>query len=226
MKGIIYNQDADSLLYGVGRYGFTLTAEEMKSYAGQFKGSHMTDIMLALCNTCASYPSKVVTDLISKYHQKHENGIAVDYTENFITKAAHHIFETLGIDHIAIEIDTFRAIGINPWISFRMNDFHDHHCEASPILPDYFHDHPEIRRAAYRPADINGNGDKCKDYSLPFVREMMLALINEALERYDPYGVELDFQREIYTVSSGLRRTMRFAPRSVSTTRSNSAFSV
>jgi len=203
MKGIIYNQDADSLLYGIGRYDCTLTADEMRSYASQFIGSHMTDIMLALCNTCASYPSKVVTDLVQKYHQKFDNGIEVDYTENFITKAAHHVFETLGIDHIAIEIDTFRSIGINPWISFRMNDFHDHHCEASPILPEYFHKHPEIRRAGYKPSDINGNGDKCKDYSLPFVREMMLALINEALERYDPYGVELDFQREICVFADG-----------------------
>ena len=88
MKGIIYNQDADSLLYGVGRNGCTLTEEEMRNYASQFKGSHMTDIMLALCNSCASFPSQVITDLVAKYHQKRENGIDVDYTDNFITMSA------------------------------------------------------------------------------------------------------------------------------------------
>ncbi len=203
MGGIIYNQDADSLIHNVGKRGCKLTVEGMKNYASQFRGSHMTDIMLQLNNSCASYPSKVITDLVQKYHQKLENGIEVDYTDNFWTSGAHHIFETLGIDHIAIEIETFREIGINPWISFRMNDIHDHDKETSFLLPDYFHEHPEIRRVKYHPEFIQTNADRNRDYGLKFVRDMMLAFMNEALDRYDAYGVELDFQREIEVFANG-----------------------
>ena len=110
MKGIIHNQDADSLLYATGKAGCTLTAEELNNFASQFKGTHLTDVMLQVLNSCASYPSKVITDLVQKYHQKVENGRAVDYTDIPWTKGAHHIFETLGVDHIAIEIKTFREM--------------------------------------------------------------------------------------------------------------------
>ncbi len=203
MKGIIYNQDADSLLHGVGRNGCKLTAEKMRSYANQFKGSHMTDIMLCLNNSCASFPSKVITSFLDKYHQKIENGIPVDYTGDVALQGFHHMFEVLGIDNIAVEIETFREIGINPWISFRMNDYHDRHAETSPQLPDYYHEHPEIRRSTYKPEKYIYQWGRNNDYGHPFVRNMMLAFIEEALERYDPHGVELDYTRELLVFKDG-----------------------
>ncbi len=202
-KGIIYNQDADSLLYNVGKNGCTLTAEEMENYASQFKGSHMTDIMLCVNNSCSTFPSKIRTSLVDKYHQKIENGITVDHTACLSVAAAHHIYEVLGIDHIEVEIRTFRDIGINPWVSFRMNDIHDFHCETSPILPDHFHDHPEWYRVKYHPEFLVTNADRDLDYGLPEVREFWLAYIDEALDRYDPYGIELDYTREIEVFANG-----------------------
>ncbi len=202
-KGIIYNQDADSLLCRVGRDGCVLTAEDLENYASQFKGSHMTDIMLCVNNSCSTFPSKTRTSLIDKYHQTVENGREVDYKNIPSIAAAHHIYEVLGIDHIEVEIRTFREIGINPWISFRMNDFHDFHLETSPILSNFFHEHPECRRVKYHPEFRVNNGDNNMDYGLPLVREYMLSFINEALDRYDPYGIELDYTREIEVFAHG-----------------------
>ncbi len=202
-KGIIYNQDGDTLLYDVGKLGCTLTAEEMENYASQFKGSHMTDIMLCVNNCCSTFPSKVRTSLVDKYHQKTENGREVDYTNVEVTAAAHHIYEVLGIDHIEVEIRTFRKIGINPWISFRMNDFHHFDRETSFLLSDFFHEHPECRRVKNNPELMLDYGDRAMDYGVPLVREYMLAYIDEALERYDPYGIELDYTREIEVFSDG-----------------------
>ena len=202
-KGIIYNQDADSLVWHVGRMGCTLTAEEMENYASQFKGSHMTDIMLCLNNTCSTFPSKTRTSLVDKYHQTVENGIEVDYKSVESIAGAHHIYEVLGIDHIEVEIRTFREIGINPWISFRMNDIHDLHLEASPILPDFYHEHPEVRRTKYHPSYMPTNSERAMDYTHSLVREHMLAFINESLDRYDPYGIELDYTREITVFADG-----------------------
>ncbi len=203
-KGIIYNQDSNSLLCPIGRDGCTLTVEEMENYASQFKGSHMTDIMLCLTDTGAVFPSKTRTSYLDKYYQKIENGKAVDYSKVPHIAAAHHIYEVLGIDHIEVEIRTFREIGINPWISFRMNDIHDLNAETSVILTDFFHEHPEVRRVKYHPEFHFDNNDFSMDYANPLVREYMLAFIEESLDRYDAHGVELDYTREIEVFANGL----------------------
>ncbi len=203
-KGIIYNQDGDSLLFVVGKDGCTLTAQEMENYASQFKGSHMTDIMLCLGGICSTFPSKTRTSLLDKYHQKLENGIEVDYANDPTLAAVHHIYEVLGIDHIEVEIRTFREIGINPWISFRMNDFHDLNLRTSPILSNFFHEHPEVRRVKYHPEFHFNNSDFAMDYANPQVREYMLAFIEESLDRYDAYGVELDYTRESEVFANGI----------------------
>lgn len=202
-KGIIYNQDANSLLWRVGKDGCTLTVEELDNYASQFKGSHMTDIMLCVCNSISTFPSKTRTSILDKYHQKIENGREVDYSDEECCKAAHHIYEVLGVDHIEIEIRTFREIGINPWISFRINDFHDFNLDVSPGLSDFFHAHPECRRVKYHPEFLVNNGDRNMDYGQKIVRDDMLAFINEALDRYDPHGIELDYTREIEVFANG-----------------------
>ena len=88
--------------------------------------------------------------------------------------------------------------GYNVWLSYRMNDCHGNHqetfCGRSENLYYY--------------AKENGSfiGDhvagtyfgECLDYADPKIREIMLAYIKETAERYDPYGIELDFSREMF----------------------------
>jgi cysteine synthase len=51
----------------------------------------------------------------------------------------------------------------------------------------------------------NGRGYYCKcfDYSVKEVRDRILGYINEQLEKYDVYGLELDFTREAYCFPYG-----------------------
>ncbi len=194
VQGIIMNFDADHFLTNIG------TKAELEEYARGYAGSHVTDFMLCVNNTCATYPSKVWTSLTDKYDQKIENGIAVDYSEDAAIKGAYTHFITKKQDYFKIFCQTFKEVGINPWISFRMNDSHDITEKTSKLLSDFFHENPQIRRVHHK--DAASTSDKyywnSKDYTHELVREHMLALINEALGRYDCYGIELDWQRDIY----------------------------
>ncbi len=204
-KGIIINQDDSCLYHYIARVLDTnpLTAEDFEKFPLQYKDSGVTDYFICLNATVATYPSKVMTSYVDKYHQKLENGEAVDYSTALAPAAAHYLFEILGIDHIAIQIDGFRKIGINPWVSFRMNDFHNYHEKTSVTLSDFFHSHPEMRRVKFHPEFLQGCSDLAYDYMYDAVREYFLTFIDESLDRYDPYGIELDFQREMTIFSMG-----------------------
>lgn len=194
VQGLIINLDAD------GMFGADLgTAADIEAYARGYEGSHVTDFMICVNNTNATYPSKVWTSLPEKYTQKTENGVAVDYTTNSTAKNAYTHFIVKKLDYIDILCDTFPEVGINPWLSFRMNDAHGHTDKTSVLLSDFYHKNPQIRRVFHKGyAAGNSYYYYCLDYTSELVRNNMLALINEALGRYDCYGIELDYQREIW----------------------------
>ena len=68
-------------------------------------------------------PSKILETWIDKYNAKEENGIPVDYKA---TRAArvYDLYVRQGLDMYAIWSETCKEIGINPWLSIRMNDVH------------------------------------------------------------------------------------------------------
>ncbi len=196
VNGLIVNLDADGFL------GSDLgTREQLEAYARGYEGSHVTDFMMCVNNTNVTYPSKVWTSLSDKYKQTVENGTEVNYKDTAIAKNAYTHFIIKKLDYFKIFCETFPKVGINPWISFRMNDNHDlTNKKTSVLLSDYFHQNPQIRRVFHK--DAADASDKyywnSQNYTYELVREHMLALINEALSRYDCYGIELDWQRDLY----------------------------
>ncbi|MBQ8249000.1 MAG: hypothetical protein IJY93_03840 [Clostridia bacterium] len=195
-KGIIVNQESEGLQHPIG-LNPTWTVDDIRAVPHEFEGTHITDYFLCVNNTCSSYPSKTRTSYLDKYHQTVENGKPVDHKGLPRVVGAHYIYEVLGVDEFTIQIEEYKKIGINPWITFRMNDFHDHGMETSPNLTDFYHEHPEVRRVKFHPEFIHTAADFARDWGHEIVREDMKAFINETLERYDPYGIELDFQREL-----------------------------
>ncbi len=205
MKGIIINSDVDGILRYIGRDdALPTTVKDIADFPKEFEGTQVTDYFLNVSEQILNFPSEKYQSFISKYHQKLENGTDVDYSDNVCAKAAHLVFEELGVDHNQIQIDGFRKVGINPWISIRMNDVHDRHLKTGFNIPDFFHDHPEYRRVPPSTAVRTGYFDTAYDYSHPEVREFAFGMIEESLERYDPYGIELDFQREMYLFRPGM----------------------
>ncbi|MBQ8249518.1 MAG: hypothetical protein IJY93_06530 [Clostridia bacterium] len=195
MKGICINQDTQDLLGRVG-YGKT-SLDEIKNFPKIYEGTHVTDYFINMIDTCATFPSKTRTSFLDKYYQKTENGIAVDYSDTGCAMGMHHIYEELGVDYIDLHIKGFREAGINPWLTYRMNDYHSRSQPTSILFTDFYHEHPEVRNGRNLPKVLWDGDAYAYDFSFETVRRHELDIINESLERYDPYGIELDFQREM-----------------------------
>ncbi len=107
-----------------------------------------------------------------------------------------------GLTYIPAINDAFKTIGINTWLSFRMNDAQDATVEPSSLLGAFISKNPNYKRVK---TGINTNKyfNNCLDYTYEAVRKNMLNLINTALTNYDCYGIELDFQREIWLWYTG-----------------------
>ncbi len=197
MSGIIFNLDGDTFLYSRMDHLDVINEEYLKNFILQYEGTDITDYVFNINSMASSIPSRVKTSYAEKYLRKEEYGQAVDYT-NTPCKTAHHIWNVLGLDMYQIWIDTCRSININPWFSFRMNDRHCHHLlpKAQWLFSDFFYAHVEEY------AHVHGRKtefwkDRGRDYLIKEVRQEMLDYMAEMLERYDLYGIELDFQREL-----------------------------
>ena len=192
IQGIVINQDAASIVKSC----MGVTKDDMINFVKQFEGTHVTDYILNVNSTIVLFPSETWTDYSEKYYQKTENGVAVDYSSDELLKAARYMYEELGFDYVSVFTEEFPKIGINPWLSFRMNDIHGHGEVTGNLLSDFYHEHPDIRRVQYD-TRAGKSYQYAQDYSYELVRTHMLNLINESLNRYDVYGIELDYQRDI-----------------------------
>lgn len=192
VQGVIVNLDADAFITSAGGVSETT----LREYALGYAGSHVTDFMICLNNMNATYPSEVWTDLAEKYLQTEENGYEVDYSNDPKAKGAYDHFIVDGNDYIKTFCETFPEVGINPWISIRMNDLH-REVPTSVLVSEFWHNNPQFYRVTYSDSAVSSWYRPAFDYTHEEVREYFLGFINEALNRYDSYGIELDWQREI-----------------------------
>ena len=203
MSGIMINQDLDTYYYSRHDYMDTINEESLRHHILQYKGLQVTDYIFCVGAGLSTIPNKTRTTYMDKYLREEENGQPVTYSKRGC-ETAHYIWNVLGLDPYQIWIDAARSIGIHPWFSFRMNDRHGHHLYPAPQLgfSDFFYAHAEEY------ARIHGRKtefwkDRERDYMIPQVRQEMLDFMAEMLERYDLYGVELDFQRQFLCFSPG-----------------------
>lgn len=193
VQGIMLNRDIDFIGTCISA-GASVTEKMLKDYVYQYEGTHVTDYMICLYNQVAVYPSEVATDFLDQYYYYKNNPQA---TQPYIAQKndmemAYIMFERKKLDFVEIFCETFSEIGINPWLTYRMNDAHEFDKESMP----FFNDNPQYRRFQH-PSTTDSYYQNILDYTHEEVRDHMLAIINESLSMYDCYGIELDFQREI-----------------------------
>ncbi len=199
-KRIFFNLD-DTHFFFTRADDEVLNEETVRAFIRQYEGSGIGDFALCCAGRISDYPGKVKMWWGDKYDQTIENGIPVDYRNHTVVRCATRLFRELGLDFYSICIDELRKIGIRPWLSVRMNDCHDNDQPASFLHPDFYHEHPEMRRVTHHAPE--GYFDRCYDYSHAEVRQEMLDFITEALDRYDADGLEIDWQREIFCFKIG-----------------------
>ncbi len=186
VQGIMLN--LDNTAHGVVE---STTDEDVIAWANQFKGTHITDMIMNIAESASVFPSRFGW-YGDKYHQKVENGHPVDYSKGLAKNLYVHYIENKR-DYLKVLEKALPAAGINMWLSIRMNDAHDRHLETSVLFTDFYHNHPEYRRIQYK-TKCEGYA-KLYDYGHEEIRNKYLDLIDESLERYDVFGFQLEWQR-------------------------------
>lgn len=115
----------------------------------------------------------------------------------------YHALEKFGLDWAKIAVEGCRRRGARPWIYFRMNDLHAVDDESSLFHDPFFFEAKEKGylngNSAYgHPLGTSGSVENLYDFSHAEVRDWMLAYLEEIMLRYDVFGYELDFMRNIY----------------------------
>ena len=169
-----------------------VTEEALNEYVEYYAGTDITDLMFCTFCQTSNTPTDVMSFRGDTYLQKEQRGNPVD---NSIWQGFHDIYYDYGIDLFKVWFDKCRNEGMNPWMSLRMNDCHEPDAETSFLRGDLFY---TARRNGWMIGEEYGYYRNCFDYAVPEIRQLMLDYVREQLLRYDVYGIELDWQREIF----------------------------
>lgn len=196
-KRVFFNEDMTHYLFSVmnsGSDGTKVTPEVAAQYVRQYKSTAITDFFINTCGILSVMPSEVKTSYMDRAEVTEERGEKVNYADSF-AGVAKNIYENCG-DFFNIWIDELRKININPWVSIRMNDCHNLFEKVNILVPpEYYENFDKNSRIRHRKQ--SWYYDRCLDFELENVRSYTKAYIDETLSKYDVYGIELDFQREL-----------------------------
>lgn len=181
--------------------GIRITEEVAREFIHQYRDTDVTDFVMNVNGTVASFDSGVYESFCDKYVKTQENGMPVCYRETFAA-AAYDAYKVQGLDIYKIWIAALREIHIRPWASIQVNDCHYNGYPTHLVKSEFVEQHPALWRVTGKAAD--GYFDKCFNFLLPQVRNRVLEFIKEVLIRYDVDGLELDFTREMLCFPVGM----------------------
>jgi hypothetical protein len=181
LRRILYNLDGDSsMTLKAGRSGpGPMTAADLTNIVAELTrpGSQVDTLLVCVNAQVMYYPTRAGTlrGMVSTPEERskwpaHER-------QRFANLEA---FFAAGLDPYAVILGEARRRGLEALITFRVNDAHGNDF----LRTAFWRDHPEFRL---------GNG--ALDFAHEAVRDYVLSLVQEAVQRYDCDGLELDFQR-------------------------------
>ena len=172
-----------------------VSKEDLYPFVDEYKDTKVSDILFNVNSQLSASDSSCFYTYADKFTQKYENGIAVNYENEGTVRAYYLAKYKYKLDPFAIWIERTKELGINAWLSFRMNDCHYPDEETAWIRGDMFY---KARKMGWNNGEKYGYYRNTYNYKYPEIRKMFLDYINEQLTRYDVCGIELDFMREIY----------------------------
>lgn len=172
----------------------------IREYFLSFGQDNTTDVLLCILEQTAVVPTRSFQFRGDKYLQKSENGIPVDYSGGKPGDLDHleglyRCFREYGIDVPQIFTETMTQLGIRPWLTLRMNDAHFGLEKTNFLRSDMYYD---AAAAGETIGDGYGIYTHCYDFRHSRYPAAIRAFIEEVLNRYDVFGLELDFMRYIY----------------------------
>jgi hypothetical protein len=180
-RRILYNLDGDSCLtLKAGRPGpGPITVEDLRTLVAELTSADsQVDTLLVCINAQVMYyPTKVGT-LRGTLSTPEERGQWSAHEQQRCKTIEG--FTRAGVDPYAVVLEEARRRGLEALLTFRLNDAHGNDF----LRTAFWRDHPECR--------LSGGA---LDFGQEAVREYVYRLIEEAVQRYDCDGIELDFLR-------------------------------
>ena len=115
-----------------------ISEETLYPYMDQYANTGITDILIDVFCQYSATDSEIWSTYADKYEQKMENGVEVDYTDRY--KGLYKFNKVCGIDPHTVWFRRCRELGINPWLSVRMNDCHCPDDDACFLRSDFFYE--------------------------------------------------------------------------------------
>ncbi len=161
--------------------------KSVNKFFSYYKGSKITDIAIGVLEQTAMVPNSHIMWRGSKYLMKKENGVDVDYS---CYRNIYNCYEKYHVDPVKIFIEEMNSMNIRPWLTLRMNDTH----KPSFLTPDHYY---EAVKAGHTLGPAYAYNSGAMDFKYPEYPNKLLGFIGELLDRYDMFGLELDFMRQI-----------------------------
>ena len=172
-RRVLYNDDGSAASRSVRANGtdpVPPTIDDIKHRIEEmaYDDSRVDTVLLCVNAQCTYYPTKVGT--MAGTPPSASDGNAATLKSFFDS----------GVDPYAVMLAETKRRGREALLSYRMND--DHGLDVQRT--QFWVDHPECRL-----------GRKALDFGCEEVRDYIARLIEEAVQRYDCDGIELDFNR-------------------------------
>lgn len=173
-------------------------------YFDRFNGTRVTDVLLCCFEQSSYIPSETMDWVHEKVAETVENGGTFEGYESIVAKypILYRALTEFDIDWYELALNCAQERGLRTWIYMRMNDLHYASDVNSP-----FHDkfYQEALNQGYLLGGEYGNPvgsrqsiSNAYDFSHEEVRNWMLSYIEEVVMKYDAFGLQLDFMRNIY----------------------------
>lgn len=179
-KRVLYNFDGDGCMWtkANGTVPTAIDVDDVRRLIEEvaYEGSQVNTILVCVGAQVMYYPTQVGTmrgTLCTPEQRANWPATEIQRFENM------NAFFDAGIDPYAVMLAEAKNKGLESLLTFRMNDAHGNDF----LKTQFWNDHPEYRLGA------------ALDFWHPEVRDYVFSLIEEAVQRYDCDGIELDFNR-------------------------------
>ena len=177
---VLYNFDGDGCMYtkANGEVPTAIDVEDVRRLIAEiaYDGSKVNTMLVCINAQVMYYPTEVGTMrgmLCTPEQRANWPATEIQRFENM------NNFYNADIDPYAVMLSEAKQKGLEALLTFRMNDAHGNDF----LKTQFWNDHPEYRL---------GEG---LDFWHDEVRDYVFNLIQEAVQRYDCDGIELDFNR-------------------------------
>jgi len=175
-------------------------------YFNSLKGTNVTDVTICAFEQISYIPSETMEWV----HEKAANIVAEQGVQALASyehasgryPSLYQALTDYEMDWFQVAVDAAAAAEIRPWIYLRMNDLHYVNDHNSPYHEDFWYEALDngwlIGEGYGAGAGSNQRIENLYNFAHEEVRNWLLAYIEEVLMKYDVFGLQLDFMRNIY----------------------------